>query len=86
MYHVCGSDVGACEKCQIPVSVAVFNKRKNMTKAQFEKQEWKSGMKAKYHVGEFEIATVNFEENLVGLWQGEENDISWVRCENIELI
>lgn len=52
---------------------------------EFEKQAWKSGMKAKYHGGEFDIATINFEESLVGLMDDRE-EISWVRCENVELI
>jgi len=58
--------------------------KESMEKDQFDKQVWKSGMKAKYHGGEFEIATVNFEEQLVGLWDKEE--VNWVRCENIDLI
>ena len=55
-----------------------------MTKKQFEIQKWKSGMKAKYHGGEFDIISVNFEEKLIGL--DDKDEICWVRCENIELI
>ena len=51
---------------------------------EFEKQAWKSGMRAKYHGGEFDIATVNFEESLIGLLDKEE--VNWVRCENVELV
>jgi hypothetical protein len=57
-----------------------------MTKEQFEKQEWKSGMKAKYHGGEFDIVTVNFEESLVGLGDDKSEEVNWVRCENIEVV
>jgi len=43
-------------------------------------------MKAKYHGGEFDIVTVNFEESLVGLGDDKSEEVNWVRCENIEVV
>ena len=56
-----------------------------MTKDEFAKQRWQSGMRAEYMGKEYEIASCNFPEYLVGLDDGSE-ELIWVRCENMELI
>lgn len=55
-----------------------------MTKKEFDIQKWKAEMKAEYRGVEFDIATVNFREQLVGLL--DDGEITWVRCENIDLV
>ncbi len=76
-----------------------------MTIQEFDKTKWGVGMKAIYHnenAGsnndkEFDISSVDFQEKLVGLEEGEwdtdeemnkywNGKIKWVRCENIELL
>lgn len=58
-----------------------------MTIEEFDKTSFKAEMKAKYKESEYDIATVELEERLIGLsepWDDE--NIIWVRCENCELI
>ena len=48
-------------------------------------------MKCIFQGEEYGIATVNFEERLVGIYEmisgaESEDDISWKRCENITLV
>ena len=48
-------------------------------------------MKCMFQDEEYGIATVDFEERLVGIYEmisgaESEDDISWKRCENIELL
>jgi hypothetical protein len=61
-----------------------------MTIEEFNNTRFRSGMKAKYRGGEYPIMTVDFLEALIGLdlhlMGAEEAEVSWVRCENIELI
>lgn len=67
-----------------------------MTIQEFDKTGFKAEMKAKYKGEIREIATVDFEEKLIGFEdqtekvfdkEGEELAvINWVRCENCELI
>ena len=62
-----------------------------MTEQEFDNQSFLSGDKAQYTDGNiYEIAALDFQERLVGLHMnisgGEPDDISWVRCENIEHI
>lgn len=61
-----------------------------MTITQFETTRFGNGDKAKYDGEVYPIAQVDFKECLIGLLGvcegGEDDDINWVRCENIELI
>ena len=72
-----------------------------MTIQEFDKEfnntKWKVGMKAIYNDKEFDISSVDFDEKLVGLEEGEwdtdekmnkywNGKIKWVRCENIKLL
>ena len=62
-----------------------------MTKQEFDLASFSPGDKAKYTDGNiYDIAALDFQERLVGLHMnipgGEPDDISWVRCENIEHI
>lgn len=57
-----------------------------MTKEQFDETKFTGGMTAEYKGGVYAIASVDFEERLIGLLMNipgaEPNDVSWVRCEN----
>ena len=60
-----------------------------MTIGQFQAQRWTAGMSARYHGSVYRITTVDFGESLVGLLgviQNEPDEITMVRCENVELI
>jgi len=62
-----------------------------MTQQEFDSAMFGKGDKAKYKDGEtYPIAQLDFDERLIGLLMeipgGEEGDVSWVRCENIEYI
>ena len=61
-----------------------------MTFEEFDKTGWTGNMKCMFQDEEYGIATVDFEERLVGIYEmisgaESEDDISWKRCENIEL-
>ncbi len=56
-----------------------------MTQEDFDKQRWGVGMKCVYEEKERGIATVDFKERLVGLSLELDDEIQWVRCENIKL-
>ncbi len=61
-----------------------------MTIEQFNSHPFGFGDQANYKDGNiYQIASVDFEEQLVGLYMnisgGKPDDISWVRCENIEI-
>ena len=56
-----------------------------MNYEQFNAQRWGYGMSCTYKGKVREIASVDFEEGLVGLSDREET-IQWVRHENCELI
>lgn len=63
----------------------------SMTLDQFDSTRFGAGDKAKYRDGNvYDIATVDFEERLIGLLMhisgGDPEDVSWVRCENVEHI
>ncbi len=62
-----------------------------MTLDQFDNTRFGAGDKARYRDGNtYDIKSVDFEERLIGLLMnisgGEPDDISWVRCENCDLI
>jgi hypothetical protein len=62
-----------------------------MTREEFNNTRWGSGMKC-YAAsgGEFDILAVNFPEALIGVVDDkdcfETDEISWYRCESVELI
>jgi len=56
-----------------------------MNHEQFNAQRWGYGMSCVYKSIRREIVSVDFEEGLVGLFDGGET-IQWVRHENCELI
>jgi len=56
-----------------------------MTQEDFDKQKWGVNMKCIYEEKERSIATVDFKERLVGLSFELDDEIQWVRCENIKL-
>lgn len=58
-----------------------------MTIDEFKNYGWISNKKCKYKEDVCDIATVDFEENLVGLEDNlSPSGITWVRCENIILL
>ena len=62
-----------------------------MTTEQFDKQGFGAGDKVRYKDGNvYDVATVDFDERLIGLLMhisgGEPDDVSWVRCENVDYI
>jgi len=61
-----------------------------MTLDEFDNAKWTGGMKLEYKNEVYEVAAVSFEEKLVGFQEdfatGNENDLSWARCENIKII
>lgn len=62
-----------------------------MTFEQFDKTGWAGNMKCIFQDEKYGIATVDFEERLVGIYEmisgaERENAVSWKRCENITLI
>jgi len=62
-----------------------------MTQLEFDKTGFTGNMKCVFQGGEYGIATVDFEERLIGIYEmisgaESEEDISWKRCENITLI
>jgi hypothetical protein len=59
-----------------------------MTIDEFRKYRWGAGMKAKYRNSEYPIVSCDFDEELVGLKNvvSGSDDLTWVRCENIEIV
>lgn len=66
-----------------------------MTIEEFNNTRFKFGMKAEYKNNVYDIISVDFEENLIGLDNGiiecngcgtERTDVMWVRCENCKII
>lgn len=61
-----------------------------MTIEEFNKTGFTGCMKAMYKGQAYEIASVDFEEKLIGLVLNipgsEEGEVSWVRCENCEIV
>lgn len=66
-----------------------------MTKEEFMKTRFSPGMKVKVRKEVYDVASVDFEEMLIGVADGYEEcsecgsatiHISWKRCENCELV
>ena len=58
-----------------------------MTLEQFKSQGWTQNMRCEYGGAVYTIASVDFDESLVGLKNPlDENEITWVRCENVKLL
>lgn len=62
-----------------------------MTTEEFDRQSFGKGDKAKYKDGNiYDVAIVDFEERIIGLLMNidgaEPNEVSFVRCENVEYI
>lgn len=60
-----------------------------MTIAEFNSMGWTPGMKASYRGKVYDVATVDFDEQLVGLILHPESDPDlavMVRCENVTLV
>jgi hypothetical protein len=62
-----------------------------MTLEEFSNTRFGFGMRAIYKGQVYLVKTVDFEESLLGLLlpdnqEGDDWEVSWVRCENIELI
>lgn len=57
-----------------------------MTQTEFENQKFGAGDTAIYKGQKYKVASVDFEEMLIGLFiedADEDSNISWVRCENV---
>ena len=61
-----------------------------MTIQEFNETSFGKGDKAIYKNETYPIATVDFQESLIGLHGvclgAEEDDITWVRCENVKFV
>jgi hypothetical protein len=60
-----------------------------MTREEFAQMKFRAGMTAIYKDCKYDIVSVNFEEDLLGLLELDgniDNDLSWVRCENVSEI
>ncbi len=57
-----------------------------MTIEEFNIMTFVTEMKARYKEDTFEIVSVDFEEKLIGLDMTGDDIISWVRCENVEIV
>lgn len=61
-----------------------------MTQKEFDEIKWTGGMKAKYKDKYHDIGSVCFKEKLIGITGycagGDENDLHWARCENVEKV
>lgn len=57
-----------------------------MTRYEFDNTKWAKNRNA-YHKGRaYEIVAINFDEQLLGLIRDNEEDVIWVRCENVNLL
>lgn len=60
-----------------------------MTIEEFDNYRFGAGMKVKYKHCVYDVVTVNFGERLFGLGDDsceDDEDLTWVRCENAEVI
>lgn len=59
-----------------------------MSIEEFNNTRFGNGMKVIYKGEEIDIISVDFAEALVGIGieGGDEDEIHWVRCENVELV
>lgn len=56
-----------------------------MTKKEFDRANFKKGMKAIYRSYTYQITDCHYLEYLLEL-KDDEKDYIWVRCENVELV
>lgn len=60
-----------------------------MTQEEFKTMKFRAGMTFSYRSEPYKLASVNFPEMLIGLCKDEnddEEDITWVRCENCQML
>lgn len=57
-----------------------------MSIEEFEDTRFGRGMKVRYKGVEYPIASVDFEESLIGIEFTENGEICWVRCENLTIV
>lgn len=62
-----------------------------MTLEEFDKFHWRSGLVCVYDDKHFNVVSVDFVEQLVGICfdssgPSDADDISWVRCENVRIL
>lgn len=57
-----------------------------MTIEDFNNTGWSGGMRCVYQDKAHDIGSCEFEEKLVGLVVDYDDELKWVRCENIRLI
>jgi hypothetical protein len=58
-----------------------------MTQQEFAKQGFRFGDKVSYKGIDYEICAIEFEEMLIAIDEtGDPKNLSWKRCENVELI
>ena len=58
-----------------------------MTQEQFDKYSFGYGDKLLWRGGEYEVAGVDFEEDLIAIkYNPDSDDLTWVRFENVEMI
>lgn len=57
-----------------------------MTQDEFDRHEWRRGIRVIYGRGTYDVVTCNFRERLLGLSHPELDLVIWARCENVELV
>ncbi len=59
-----------------------------MTREEFDRTIFSSGMKCKHKDGgTYPVVSLDFEEALLGIDRYDDpNDLSWVRCESVEIV
>ena len=58
-----------------------------MTQAEFDSAKFRSSSRVIYRGAEYRVVSVNFHERLLGLPCGDDDeDLIWVRCENVEVV
>ena len=57
-----------------------------MTQQEFDRFNWKSGIKVQYGRNTFDVMFCNFRERLIGVRHHHVDYPFWVRCENVELV
>ncbi len=73
-------------RCGITGQITKPERTSKMTIEEFNATGWGAGMSARYKGATYEIASCDFDEQLVGLLgvvTNEPGSVSWVRCENI---
>lgn len=57
-----------------------------MTLDDFKEFRWGAKTMVAYQHEIYDVISVNFQESLVGFLYQDDEDIVWVRCENIEIV